>query len=78
MPISAWATLSRPMFPPGIIAGQILHVYNSPDGLSFRVQVRLTTDFGNLRDVCVIDNSAMKERIDLLRSAQDSLKLKQN
>ena len=66
------------MFPLGIIAGQILHVYNSPDGLSYRVQVRLTTDFGNLRDVCVIDNSAMKERIDLLRSAQDSLKLKQN
>lgn len=66
------------MFPPGIIAGQILHVYNSPDGLSYRVQVRLTTDFGNLRDVCVIDNSAMKERIDLLRNAQDSLKLKQN
>ena len=66
------------MFPPGIIAGQILHVYNSPDGLSYRVQVRLTTDFGNLRDVCIIDNSAMKERIDLLRSAQDSLKLKQN
>lgn len=66
------------MFPPGIIAGQILHVYNSPDGLSYRVQVRLTTDFGNLRDVCVIDNSVMKERIDLLRNAQDSLKLKQN
>ena len=66
------------MFPPGIIAGQILHVYNSRDGLSYRVQVRLTTDFGNLRDVCVIDNSAMKERIDLLRSAQDSLKLKQD
>lgn len=66
------------MFPPGIIAGQILHVYNSPDGLSYRVQVRLTTDFGNLRDVCVIDNTIMKERIDLMRSAQDSLKLKQN
>ena len=66
------------MFPPGIIAGQILHVYNSRDGLSYRVQVRLTTDFSNLRDVCVIDNTAMKERIDLMRSAQDSLKLKQN
>ncbi len=66
------------MFPPGIIAGQILHVYNSRDGLSYRVQVRLTTDFGNLRDVCVIDNTAMKERVDLMRSAQDSLKLKQN
>ncbi len=66
------------IFPPGIIVGQILHVYNSSDGLSYRVQVRLTTDFGNLRDVCVIDNSAMKERIELLQSAEDSLKLKQN
>ena len=66
------------IFPPGIIVGQILHVYNSRDGLSYRIQVRLTTDFGNLRDVCVIDNTAMKERIDLLRNAEDSLKIKQN
>ncbi len=63
------------IFPPGIIVGQILHVYNSTDGLSYRVQVRLTTDFGNLRDVCVIDNSAMEERIELMRSAEDSLRL---
>lgn len=66
------------IFPPGIITGEILHVYNSSDGLSYRVQVKLTTDFGNLRDVCVIDNTAMKERIELMRSAEDSLKLKQN
>jgi len=66
------------IFPPGIIVGQILHVYNSSDGLSYKMQVRLTTDFGNLRDVCVIDNTAMKERIELLHSAEDSLKLKQN
>ena len=66
------------IFPPGIIVGQILHVYNSVDGLSYRVQVRLTTDFGNLRDVCVIDNTAMEERINLLRNAEDSLRLKQN
>jgi len=66
------------IFPPGIIVGQILHVYNSADGLSYRVQVRLTTDFGNLRDVCVIDNTAMEERINLLRNAEDSLRLKQN
>ena len=64
------------IFPPGIIAGQILHVYNSADGLSYRVQVRLTTDFGNLRDVCVIDNAGVEERIDLLRNAEDSLRLK--
>lgn len=66
------------IFPPGIIVGQILHVYNSSDGLSYKMQVKLTTDFGNLRDVCVIDNSAMKERIELLHAAEDSLKLKQN
>lgn len=66
------------IFPPGIIVGQILHVYNSADGLSYRVQVRLTTDFGNLRDVCVIDNTAMEERINLLRNVEDSLRLKQN
>lgn len=66
------------IFPPGIIVGQILHVYNSRDGLSYRIQVKLTTDFGKLRDVCVIDNTAMEERIELLRNAQDSLKLKQN
>lgn len=66
------------IFPPGIIVGQILHIYNSSDGLSYRIQVKLTTDFGNLRDVCVIDNTSMNERIELLRSAQDSLKLKQN
>lgn len=66
------------IFPPGIIVGQILHVYNSTDGLSYRVQVKLTTDFSNLRDVCVIDNSAMEERINLLRASEDSLRLKQN
>lgn len=66
------------IFPPGIIVGQILHVYNSHDGLSYRVQVRLTTDFGNLRDVCIIDNTGMEERVNLLRAAEDSLRLKQN
>lgn len=66
------------IFPPGIIVGQILHVYNSHNGLSYRIQVRLTTDFGNIRDVCIIDNTAMKERINLLREAEDSLKIKQN
>lgn len=66
------------IFPPGIIAGQVQHVFNSADGLSYRVQIRLSTDFGNLRDVCIIDNSAMEERIDIMRAAEDSLKMKQN
>ena len=62
------------VFPPGIRVGKILHVFNSPDGLSYRVQVRLATDFGKLRDVCVVDNSLMKERLELMRAAQDSIK----
>lgn len=62
------------IFPAGVKVGKILHVFNSSDGLSFRVQLRLSTDFGNLRDVCVIDDSKMKERIDIMRAAQDSIR----
>ena len=51
-----------------------MHVFNSADGLSYRVQLRLSTDFGNLRDVCVIDDTLMKERIEIMRAAQDSIK----
>jgi len=66
------------IFPPGIIVGQVQHVYNSADGLSFRVQTRLSPDFGNLRDVSVIDNSAMAERINIMRAAEYSLSMKLN
>jgi len=66
------------IFPPGILVGQVLHVFNSTDGLSYRVQVRLSTDFGHLRDVCVIDNAVMKERIELMRAVQDSMQLNDN
>ena len=41
------------VFPPGVRVGRILHVFNSADGLSYRVQLRLSTDFARLRDVCV-------------------------
>lgn len=61
------------IFPPGVLVGTIKHVYNSTDGLSYRLKVQLATDFGNLRDVCVIDNTPMEERMQLLRTAQDSL-----
>ncbi len=62
------------VFPPGVKVGKILHVFNSSDGLSYRVQVRLSTDFARLRDVCVIDDTSMKERVDLMRAARDSIK----
>lgn len=66
------------VFPPGILVGKILHVYNSPDGVSYRLCVQLATDFATLRDVSVIDNTLMKERIEVMRAARDSMKVKDN
>lgn len=62
------------VFPPGVMVGKVLHVFNSADGLSYRVQVKLSTDFARLRDVYLVDDSALQERIDLMRAAQDSIK----
>ena len=66
------------VFPPGILVGKILHVYNSPDGVSYRLCVQLATDFSTLRDVSVIDNTLMKERIEVMRAARDSMEVKDN
>ena len=49
------------------------NAYNSPDGLSYKLKVRLSTDFSRLRDVFVVNNAPMKERINLMRAAQDSI-----
>lgn len=62
------------VFPPGVMVGKVLQVFNSADGLSYRVQVKLSTDFARLRDVCLVDDSALQERINLMRAAQDSIK----
>lgn len=66
------------VFPPGILVGKILHVYNSPDGVSYRLCVQLATDFSTLRDVSVVDNTLMKERIEVMRAARDSMEVKDN
>lgn len=66
------------VFPAGVMVGQIKYVFNSPDGVSYRLKIKLSTDFGSLRDVCVIDNSALQERIDIMRAAEDSIKPKDN
>lgn len=63
------------IFPPGVLVGKIETVYNSADGLSYRVKVRLSTDFGCLRDVVVVNDPTIAERTRLLQSARDSLKL---
>ncbi len=66
------------IFPPGVLVGKIETVYNSIDGLSYRVKVRLSTDFGRIRDVVVINDKSIEERVRLLQSARDSLKLNVN
>lgn len=61
------------IFPSGVLVGQIVQVYNSRDGLSYRLKVRLSTDFGNLRDVCVVNDKSIAERTQLIEAARDSL-----
>ena len=61
------------IFPQGIIVGKITNAYNSADGLSYRLKVKLATNFSTLRDVFIINNAPMLERIELMRAAQDSI-----
>ena len=50
------------IFPSGVQVGKIEQVYNSSDGLSYKLKVRLSTDFGNVRDVVVISDKSIAER----------------
>ena len=63
------------IFPPGVLVGKIVEVYNSRDGLSYKLKVQLTTDFGNVRDVCVISDKGIAERTRLMEAARDSMRL---
>ncbi len=65
------------VFPSGVIVGRIKHVYNSPDGMAYRLKVTLTTDFTRLRDVCVINDTEMEKKMEILQAVQDSLKARQ-
>jgi len=61
------------VFPPGIFVGRVHRVSNSSDGQSYRLDVVLGTDFGNIRDVNVVI-TPYKAEIDSLRAKADSLK----
>ena len=63
------------IFPPGVLVGRIVEVYNSRDGLSYKLKVRLSTDFGTLRDVVVISDRSFAERMRLMQAARNSLQL---
>lgn len=63
------------IFPPGISVGRIMAIYNSTDGLSYRLKIHLSTDFACLRDVYVINDKDIREQRLLMEAAQDSLSL---
>ena len=66
------------IFPSGVLVGQIEKVFNSNDGLSYKLQVRLSTDFSCLRDVVVVSDKTISERVKLIEAARDSIRLKGN
>ena len=61
------------IFPPGVLVGKVTNIYNSTDGLSYRLKVKLTTDFACLRDVCVISDKSIGERLRLMEQVKDSI-----
>ena len=61
------------IFPPGVLVGKIEKIYTSADGLSYRLKVRLSTDFGCLRDVMVISDKSIGERLRLQEQVKDSI-----
>jgi len=61
------------IFPPGITIGQITAIGNSADGLSYRLRVKLNTDFSTLREVSIITDDTFPERLQLLKAARDSM-----
>ena len=63
------------IFPKGIAVGKIVGIYNSADGLSYRLKVHLSTDFACLRDVCVLSDQSFLEQRQLNEAALDSLEL---
>ncbi len=57
------------VFPAGLFVGRVRKVENSDDGLSYRLQVNLGTDFARLHDVCVILSAHHAEIDSLQRQA---------
>ena len=57
-----------------VLVGRVVKSHDSKDALSYRLQVKLSTDYARLRDVSVIDNASLKERLEILKQAQDSIK----
>ena len=66
------------IFPKGILIGKIMEISDSPDGLSYRLKINLSTDFSRLRDVCVITEKDFADRRRLHEAALDSMALQRS
>ena len=42
------------VFPPGIYVGRVADIHDSADGLAYQLEVELSTDLANVRDVCIV------------------------
>ncbi len=54
------------VFPPGIFLGKVVHVHDSKDGMAYQLEIQLSTDLANIRNVCVVMDDR-KNEIDSLR-----------
>lgn len=50
------------VFPEGIMVGTIDDMFNSDDGLSYILKIKLSTDFAKLTDVRVIERNNRQEK----------------
>lgn len=58
------------VFPPGIMIGTIDNMFDSHDGLSYLLKIKLSTNFGKLSDVRVIAKHMQSEQSDLEERAE--------
>lgn len=58
------------VFPAGIFVGKVIQVKNSKDGLSYRLEVQLSTDLAQIRDVRIVSNSRQAELDSLQRQVK--------
>lgn len=49
------------VFPAGIFVGKVIQIRNSKDGLSYRIEVQLSTDLAKIRNVNVVANAYQSE-----------------
>lgn len=58
------------VFPSGVMIGTIDDLSDSHDGLSYRLKIKLSTDFGKLSDVRIIAKNRQREQHDLEERAE--------